>query len=145
MILPNTYGVKIPLWNRSNSSAYFNSWEKFFSALCESALWDKELWKDSPFQKISTLLLLAWWNIALQQSQRTKNNKHQKKPRVISNYRWWKEEVKETISSKWATFNKFGLNQVFKAIVWNGKKWSEIDYDSRKNGSNFFCQKVTKV
>jgi hypothetical protein len=86
---------------------------------------------------------LAWWNIALQQSQRTKNNKHQKKPRVISNYRWWKEEVNKTISSKWATFNKFGPNQFFKAMVWNGKKWSESDYDSRKKDL-FFWSKSDK-
>jgi len=88
-------------------------------------------------------ILLAWWNIPLQQSQRAKKQTPTK-PRVISNYRWWKEEVKKVISSKCTTFNKFSPNQFLKAMVWNEKKWSEIEYDSRKNRSNFFVKKWQK-
>lgn len=29
-------------------------------------------------------------------------------------------------------------------MVWNEKKWTEIDYDSRKNRSNFFVKKWQK-
>lgn len=116
-----------------------NSLVPYVRVLCGTKNFERIL----PFNFSQASNTIGMMKHSITTKSKSKKQQTPTKPRGISNYRWWKE-VKKMISSKWTTFNKFGPNQFLKAIVWNEKKWSEIDYDSRTKGSNFFVKKWQK-